>query len=222
MKHTKVQDDVLGFIKNNPASSVEAIVVGTKGSDISVRGAIKSLLTEEIITTDPDTGSYSIREKPKESPTASTSKPNGKKVDSKATKKNEDNDLGPKTFTGRDNSKFRFLEHRNLPKGRLVLLLVKTYVEKNPKVSLVKLQELFHSEDLQPRFGVICELSAAKKFSKNNVDRHFIKNADDIIKVGDKRVAICNQWTAEGIQKLLKIVAAQPFGYKVKVEEAAE
>ncbi len=224
MKTSEVKEAVLEFIKANPGSSVEAITVGIKSSDILVRGAIKALHTGGVITADGDTGAYSFVSKGKTAPeaAATTPKPNGKKVEAIAGKKKEE-DLGPKTFTGRDNSKFRFGEHRNLHKGRLVHLLVKTYVEKNSKVSLTKLQELLHSEELQPRFGVVCELSAAKKFSKNNVDRHFVKNADDIIKLGNgTKIAVCNQWTAEGIQKLLKIVAGQPFGFKVKVEEAAE
>jgi len=96
-------------------------------------------------------------------------------------------------------------------------------VDKNPKVSLTKLQEVFHSDEIQPRFGVIMELSAAKKFSKNKVDRHFVKNAEDIIKLANgTKIAVCNQWTAEGLTQLLKVTAAHPMGFKVKVEEAAE
>jgi len=219
------QEKVLDFIKANPGSTIEAITEGANVSNLLVRKAVKELQMGNLIESNDEDGGFTFTGKAKAAPEASeTAAPalNGKKVENNAARKKEE-DLGPKTFTGRDNSKFRLGEHRNLHKGRLVHLLVKTFVEKNHKVSLTKLQELLHSEELQPRFGVVCELSAAKKFSKNNVDRHFVKNADDIIKLGNgTKIAVCNQWTAEGIQKLLKIVAGQPFGFKVKVEEAAE
>ena len=220
MKNSKVLDSVLEFIKSNPGSSMEAITVGTKSSDILVRGAVKTLQAENAITADGDTGAFSFNSEGNAAPQTTTPALKSKKAEAKTTKKNDD-DLGPKTFTGRDNSKYRFNELRNLPKGRLVLALVRAYVDKNPKISLAKLQELFHSEEIQPRYGIITELSAAKKFSKGKIDRHFVKNADDIIKLADgKKVAVCNQWTADGLNQLLKIVAANPIGFKVKVETA--
>ncbi len=223
MKNQKVIHAVLEFIKTNPGSSVEAITVGIKSSDILVRGAIKILSTDGAIIADQDTGAYSFNSEGK-STQASEQKVTPASADKKGQQKSskkDDDDLGPKTVTGRDNSKYRFGEERFLPKGRLTLALIRAYVGKHPTVSLTKLKEVFHSDELQPRFGIVAELSVAKGFSKNKVDRFFVKNADDIIKLGNgTKIAVCNQWTAEGINKLLKIVAAQPFGYKVKVEAA--
>jgi len=217
MKNQKEINAVVEFIKKNPDSSTEVIVVGTKMGDIMVRGVLKNLLEDDVITADPDTGTYSIAEQSVETPAAE------KKTETKVSKKKDD-DLGPKTiYPSRDNSKYRFGEHRNLPKGRLVLELVRAYVDKNKKISLSKLQEVFHSDEIQPRFGIISELSAARKFSKNKVDRHFVKNPEDIIKLANgTKVAVCNQWTAEGLAQLLKVVAANPIGFKVSVEKAAE
>ena len=215
MKTTKNHDAVLAWIKANPNMTFDSIKAGNpKISDTLMKGIIKDLEEEGIITANGEDGGYVFAEKEE--------KKGGKKdassTDTKATKKNDD-DLGPKTYTGRDNSKYRFGENRNLPKGRLVLALVRAYVEKNPKVALAKLQELFHSEELQPRYGVVLELGAAKKFCKNKVDRHFVKNPDDILKLGNgTKIAVCNQWTKDGIDNLIKIVSAQPLGYKVKVE----
>ncbi len=224
MKNQKVIDAVLEFIKSNPGSSVEAITVGIKSSDILVRGAIKTLATDGAIIADQDTGAYSFNSEGKSTQVEEqkvTPASADKKAQQKSSKK-EDDDLGPKNVNpgGRNNNRYRFGEERNLPKGRLVLALVRAYVDKNPKVSLTKLKEVFHSEELQPRFGVIAELSIAKGFSKNKVDRFFVKNADDVIKLGNARIAVCNQWSLDGINKLLKIVAAHPIGFKVKVEVA--
>jgi len=219
MKNTKVIDAVLEFIKSNPACSVESITVGIRSSDILVRGAIKNLMTANLIAPDPDTGTYNYNSKTKTSPEAIAPKLATQKTE---TVKKKDEDLGPKSsvFTGRDNSKYRFGELRNLPKGRLVLALVRAYVEKNPKVSLTKLQEVFQSKEIQIRFGVISDVKDAKAFSKNGVDRFFLKN-DDLIKLNSgAKIAVCNQWMPESIAKILKL--AGPLGFKVKVEEAAE
>ncbi|MGP8215561.1 MAG: hypothetical protein ACLQQ4_08360 [Bacteroidia bacterium] len=218
------QEKVLDYIKANPGSTIEAITEGANVSNLLVRKAVKELQEAKRIESSQEDGGLSIINKEKAAPVETApgaAKPNAQKAAAKPSKKNEDDDLGPKLPNGRDNSKFKFGEHRNLHKGRLVHLLIKTYIQQNPKVTLAKLQEVFHSEEIQPRFGIINELGAARKFSKNNVDRYFIKNAEDIIKLADgKKVAVCNQWTAEGIQKLLKVVAAHPIGFKVKVEAA--
>jgi hypothetical protein len=221
MKKSEVKDAVLEFIKTNPGVDLVAIKNGTDASDILARGAIKSLLEENLITTVGE-GIYSLQSKSQQIIEAAEGKPGGKKVVASAAKKKEEDDLGPKTFTGRDNSKYRFGEHRNLPKGRLVLVLVRAYVEKKPNVSLSQLQDTFKSKEIQPRFGVVEDLKKAKAFSKNNVDRFFLKN-DDLIKLANgTKIAVCTQWTSESIAKILKLASAQPLGFRVKVEEAAE
>ena len=217
-------EKVLEFIKENPGSTIETITEGANISNLLVRKAVKELQEGNLIVANDEDGGFTlvdasnaaaeVVEAAETTPVAEKATRNRKKIVE---------ELGPKTFTGRNNDKYRFGEHRNLPKGRLVLAIVRAYVDKNPKVSLTKLQEVFHSDEIQPRFGVIMELSAAKKFSKNKVDRHFVKNAEDIIKLANgTKIAVCNQWTAEGLTQLLKVTAAHPMGFKVKVEEAAE
>lgn len=222
MKKSEVKSAVQEFIKVNPGVNLEAIKNGTDASDIDARAAIKALLKENVIVGDETTGVYSLQSKNQEIIDAAEGKPNGKKVEASAAKKKEDEDLGPKTFTGRDNSKYRFGELRNLPKGRLVLALVRAYVEKKPNVSLSQLQEIFKSKDIQPRFGVVEDVKKAKAFSKNNVDRFFLKNEDLIKLANGNKVAVCTQWTSESIAMILKLASAQPLGFRVKVEDAAE
>ena len=159
MKNQKVLDSVLEFIKANPDSSIEAITVGIKSSDISwCAASLKAYLMTMLSWQTP---TLALSALPRNQVNHRLQK---RKQKLKLLKK--DDDLGPKTFTGRDNSKYRFGELRNLPKGRLVLALVRAYVDKNKKVSLSKLQEVFHSDEIQPRYGIITELSVAKSFSK--------------------------------------------------------
>src|ERR1700722_14819655 len=101
MKNQKVLDSVLEFIKSNPGSSVETITVGTKSSDILVRGAIKTLQAEGVIIADQDTGAFSFNTEEKTSSEKNVQPLNNKKGETKPAKKKEDEDLGPKTvYTG--------------------------------------------------------------------------------------------------------------------------
>jgi hypothetical protein len=222
MKDNKTNEKVLDFLKANSNASIENVTAGTKASDLFVRKSLKELQAAKLIEVNPDDGTYSVKSQGKTATPVADQKHDTKKEEAKTEKKKNEDDIGPKLNTGsRDNTRYRMGEARNLPKGRLVHLIVKTFVEKNPKMSLAKLQEIFHSEELQPRFHIILEQGAARKFSRNKVDRHFLA-PDMIIKVGDKKVpvAICNQWTSIGINKLLKIVAAPPINLKVKAEVA--
>lgn len=216
MNTEEIKNGVLQFITKNPGCKVDAIKTGTKTSDILVRGAIKALERENLITVAGDK-SYSLQSK-SQALAESTAK-----SEVKAAKKKEDEDLGPRQVPGgstRDVTRYKFNGQGNLSKSRLVHLMVKTYVEKNPKVTLAKLQEVFHSEELQPRFGVVAEISIARKYTKNQVDRYFLK-ADELIRLSSgTRIATCNQWNKEGLDKLIKIVASPQVGFKIKIDTA--
>jgi hypothetical protein len=210
MKHTKNHEAVLAFIKANENLTFDSIKAGNpKISDILMRGVIKDLQEEGIIAANDEDGGFVFTGgKPKNAST-----PVGKAVQS-AGKKNDDEDLGPKTFTGRNNDKYIFNGEKGLGKSRVVLAVIRQYIKDNPKITLTKLQEAFDSKVIQPRFGVIEEISKAKTHIKNKRERHFFKEAD-ILKVGDKRCVVTNQWSAEALKPILKI--AKDLGYKIQV-----
>jgi hypothetical protein len=100
----------------------------------------------------------------------------------------------------RDTSKLKF-NGELYGKGRLVLAVVKQFMKDNPRTSLTKLKETF-PEELQPRYGMIQEVSKAKKLSIDR-ERFFLK-PEDLIKVGDKKVAVCNQFGKNNLPEVLK------------------
>lgn len=210
MKSTKNHDAVLAFIKANENLTFDSIKAGNpKISDILMKGIIKDLQEEGIITANTEDGGYVFTGgKPKNAST-----PVGKAVQS-AGKKNDDEDLGPKTFTGRNNDKYVFNGEKGLGKSRLVLALVRQYVKDKPKTTLAKLQEVFDSKAIQPRFAVVEEISKAKTHIKNKRERHFFGDSN-VIKVGDKKCVVTNQWSAEALKPILKI--AKDLGYKIQV-----
>jgi hypothetical protein len=220
----KHHDVILDYIKANPGSNIDGIKEGNpKLSDIIIRSILKQFNTENLVTVG-DAGEYTLISKKN---AATTEQPkagakDGKKAEKKdAPKKNEEEDLGPKIKIGsRDTTKYSFAGQAKLSKSRLCLLLVKTFVEKNPRVNLAELQEVFHSEELQKRFGVVCEASVARKFCRNNIDRHFMAPENLIKLASGTKIAVCNQWDKKGIDKLIEIVGAPPIGFKVKAEAA--
>jgi len=220
MKNTnsKYTDVIVDYIKANPGATLDSIKEGNpKVSHVMVVSVLKALQAENLITVNDEDGSYTFATGKK---AATTAEPKDeKKADKKdaAKKTEEEEGLGPKTYTGRDNTKYSFNGMEKLSKGRLVHAVIKKYTESNPRTSITKLEEVFDSKAIQPRFGIIAELSVAKGFSKNKVDRFFLKT-EDILQVGIKKdkVAICNQWSADTLKPFLKIAAS--LGMKIKAE----
>ena len=52
-----------------------------------------------------------------------------------------------------------------------------------------------------------------RQISGQKYDRYAFK-AEDIIKLKDKQIVVCNQWTSDNIQPLLE--KAKELGYKIR------
>ena len=227
MKNTisKHHDVVLAFIKANPNATFDAIKEGNeKISDIMLRKAVKDLQEEGVITANDEDGGYTFTGSAKKGAAKEEKKTDKReavkaeavKVEApkKEEKNEEETDLGPKTPSGRDNSRYTFNGEKSLPKGKLALAICKQYVKDNPKTTLAKMQEVLKSKDIQPRYEVIEEISKAKKHTINNRERFFFKEAD-VIKIGNQKAVVTNQWALFTLTPLLKI--AKELGYKVSV-----
>ncbi|MGP8217478.1 MAG: MarR family transcriptional regulator [Bacteroidia bacterium] len=213
MKDNKIKDKVLGFLKENPNSTMDQLMKSLKLSHIITNGALKQLQNDKLVEAHPDDGTYCVVSKKKETPVAEV-KTQPAKAEKKATEK--DADLGDPTPSGRNNDKFILEGTKDpLPKGRFVLLVIRKHCEAK-KLSLAKLQELFNPDNtIQPRFGTVSEISVAKSFSKNGKDR-FLLAEDCIFRTSDnKKVCCCSQWTASNMKPLLAIF--KQLGYKWKV-----
>lgn len=111
----------------------------------------------------------------------------------------------------RDMRKFKFKgEHHT--KGGLVHAVITEFVSKRKNISLSKLKEFFPDELLQ-RFGVVQEIAKAKQFASGGRDRYFLQE-ERIIKLKDKKIAVCNQWTSENIKPFL--TAARKLGFDIR------
>ena len=100
----------------------------------------------------------------------------------------------------KDTTKYNFKENKNLGKGRLVLAVVKDYVENNPDISFEELLLVFPSE-LRSVYGVFARTEEVEE--KHQV-RYFMKDADRIA-LSDSTIAVCNQWGITNIDPFLEV-----------------
>ena len=107
--------------------------------------------------------------------------------------------------------KFKFMGEQ-FTKGGLVHAVVAEYCAKHKAIGIAKLKEVFPDELIQ-RFGVLQEISKARAFASGGRDRFFTQE-EKIIKLKDKRIAVCNQWTAENIKPFLACV--RKLGYEIR------
>ncbi len=98
-------------------------------------------------------------------------------------------------------------------KGRLVLAIIKKYIEDNLNITYSELETIF-PKSLQGSFGVISTLKDAEDvYNSTERKRHFIK-PNEIINLNDNtKVAISTQWGIGNIDNILK--KAIELNYKI-------
>ncbi|HVA98677.1 MAG TPA: hypothetical protein VNG53_07250 [Bacteroidia bacterium] len=118
-----------------------------------------------------------------------------KKVEKKVKKEEEEKDELVFNSEGRNTDKLKF-NGELYGKGRLGLAVAKKYMQDNPQTTIAKLKEVFPDE-LNKRYGFFQTVDKAKKISGDR-DRYFLK-PEDLIKVDNKKIAICNQFGSHNL-----------------------
>ena len=112
--------------------------------------------------------------------------------------------------TNRDKTKYMF-EGRVYAKNRLVLAIIKKYVElNNPSFEL--LSNVF-DKSLQGSLGVVELFDNAIKISDAS-KRYFMKN-EDILILKNQKVVVCTQWGIFNIVKFIK--QAKSLGFNIEI-----
>ena len=112
--------------------------------------------------------------------------------------------------TTRDSSKYKF-EGEEYGKGPVVRAVVSKYVEDNPKTTYKQLKEVFPDELLK-RFGIFQDEKTAKEIAPKG--KRYFEKPEQMIKLKDRSIVVCNQFTLDNIQPFLKV--AKTLGYKIK------
>lgn len=102
----------------------------------------------------------------------------------------------------KDYTKYMF-GGETLRKNRLVLAVVKHFVQSHPDVTFAELAQTFPDE-LQGRLGVFTTSDKANEiYTSTGFKRHFLK-APELIKLNDATIAVCNQWGIGNIREFIK------------------
>jgi hypothetical protein len=109
-------------------------------------------------------------------------------------------------LTNRDKTKYMF-EGKVYPKNRLVLAIIKKYVEQhNPNYE--ELNNVF-DKSLQGSLKVVELYESANKISDAQ-KRYFMKDAD-ILNLQNEKVVVCTQWGIFNIARFIKQAQALNF-----------
>lgn len=116
-----------------------------------------------------------------------------------------------------DRSKYKFKNSPRLGKGRLVLNIIKDYVQQNPMISFSELKSKF-PDKIQGSHGVFHTYSSALEIKeRSGHKRHFLGEDEKII-LADQEIAVSTQWGVRNIDNFIE--NASKYGYKVVKEES--
>jgi hypothetical protein len=106
--------------------------------------------------------------------------------------------LKSKKSNAKDFTKYSY-ENQVYGKGRLVLAVINDYVSNNNIISTNKLKEIFKDALQGSTLGCFKDFNLIEN---KNMVRYF-SNENNIIKVGNHKIAVCNQWGKGNIEKFI-------------------
>jgi len=118
---------------------------------------------------------------------------------------------------GKDFSKYIF-NGKALGKSRLVLEVVKHYIDSYPNTSYSEL-ELKFPKECQGTRGVFTTVELAQTEAEEKSARHLLK-PEEIIQLADSRIVVTNQWGIGNINRFIK--QAGTHGYKIALANGNE
>jgi hypothetical protein len=225
-------EKLIAFITLNPNSNKEALTVGTGFKGLHLFNLLKKSLADGLIESkgEGDDTIYIVCEKQDENSAEQPSQeqqeiedkeeitdqqvnetPTGDEENTTILNEVKEESQAPavkKSFV-RNNTQYIFNE-KVLGKGPLVLAVVSKYVEDNPTTTFEQLKEIF-PDTLMKRFGVFATEEKAKELS-GKVNRYFLKS-EQLIKLEDAMIAVCNQWTSALLVPFLEL--ADKLGYTI-------
>jgi hypothetical protein len=229
---SNLKEKIIAVVQENNPTNKKTIIEKTEVKGIVLENSLKKLISEKILIVESRDGEKFYSVAPENTETVSeeedilveegnSSSPSGKKKGKKekVAARNSDEDIVKEKPSdkkgqiegGRDMRKFKF-NGEQYTKGGLVHAVVAEFVAKHKNIGIAKLKENFPDELIQ-RFGVFQEISKAKQFASGGRDRYFMQD-EKIIKLKDKKIAVCNQWTSENIKLFLS--AAKKLGFVIK------
>jgi len=194
---TKTTQKLTAFLEKNPKSTKSDIQEGTDIKGLQLYNLLRKLKTEGTIVEHPNQ-TYSI------------ATIEGREAETKAAPTKQESVVVQSKAAARDSSKYKF-EGEEYGKGPLVKAVVAKYVVDNPKTTYKQLKEVF-PDDLLKRFGIFQDEKTAKEIAPKG--KRYFDKPEQMIKLKDRSIVVCNQFTLANIQPFLKV--AKSLGYKIK------
>lgn len=101
-----------------------------------------------------------------------------------------------------DYTKYSFNGKHGLGKGKLVLEVLKAYVEEHKDITFADLRSKF-PDDLCGQAKSLGVFADYANITSSKIKRYFTKE-DQLIQLGDLRIAVCSQWGQENIEGFIK------------------
>ncbi len=95
-------------------------------------------------------------------------------------------------------------------KGRLVLAVIKAYVQDNPSITYTQLKTIFYDR-IQGSTGVIATIEEAKNKRRDYTKRYYV---GEPIFLDQMQILVCTQWGIGNIDNFIKI--ARDLGYSIE------
>ncbi|PZF72600.1 hypothetical protein [Taibaiella soli] len=186
---------ILAYLKSNPGATKVQISQATAIKGLELFNLLRMLTRERIIQED-SSGNEPVYTVFSEMPEPKEETP-------------EEVELKKRIKAGRDVSQYTF-NGRSYGKGPLVRAVVAQYVLDHPEITYKELKEVF-PDDLLKRFGIFQDQKTAKEIAPKG-NRYFTK-PEQVIKLKDREVVVCSQFTLENLQPFLKV--ARALGYEI-------
>lgn len=122
------------------------------------------------------------------------------------------------TLDAKDRTQYKFNDNL-YGKGRLVLAVIKQYVEDSPNITFAELERNFpkscQSASLKGEgiLGVFTTLEKAEEIALNGRKRHFLGMDEKIQLESGVVIAVCNQWGVGNVDKFIS--RAREFGCQI-------
>lgn len=114
-----------------------------------------------------------------------------------------------------DRTKYRF-DGDTYGKSRLVLAVIRDYAQRHFGLTFADLEEAFPRHLQGSRGCFATQSNAVAIYEQTNHKRHFI-GPDEVLKLADGPVCVCNQWGLRNIHKFLE--RARELGYEIEPVE---
>ncbi len=113
-----------------------------------------------------------------------------------------------------DRTQYKF-DNQVYRKGKLVLAIIKKYVQNNPEITYSDLEKVF-PPNFQGSIGVFTTFENANKiFQETEYKRYFLNQEDLISLNNDVKIAVSNQWGKDNIDNIIK--KAKDLKYNIEI-----